>query len=226
MDTLNTTYMDSLNSEQLQAATTIDGPLVIIAGAGSGKTHTLTCRLSNLINRGVAPESILLLTFTNAAANEMTERASRMLDERCKKITACTYHSFCVKMLRFYGECIGLKRSFTIITPSEVQTAIGFVKAEDKKYKLRGFPQNKKVADIISSAKNKKKSIKDILKTEQFIEYAYFAFEIQEISNKLDEYKKSKNMLDFDDLLIYFAKLLENEKNTKKNIGYIQIHNG
>ena len=103
-----------LNPEQLEAVETTEGPVLIIAGAGSGKTKTLTHRLAKLIENGVSPDRILLLTFTNKAANEMISRAKNMLDERCSKVVACTYHSFCALILRRYAGLIGFDSNFVI----------------------------------------------------------------------------------------------------------------
>ena len=94
--------IDKLNDEQRAVALHKDGPLLVIAGAGAGKTHTLITRVAYLIDQGVKPEQILLLTFTNKAADEMKERATKMVDG-AGEIVACTYHSFCVKMLRKFG---------------------------------------------------------------------------------------------------------------------------
>ena len=111
-------YLNQLNKGQYEAATTIQGPVRILAGAGSGKTHTLISRVAYMIDCGISPEQILLLTFTNNAAKNMVERASTMANPKCANITACTYHSFCAKLLRQYGKFIGIESNFTILTPA------------------------------------------------------------------------------------------------------------
>ena len=96
-------YKKELNAAQLEAVEAMEGPVLVLAGAGSGKTRTLIYRICHLIETGSDPSSILLLTFTNKAAKEMQERAEQMLGEAAKKVTACTYHSFCTRMLRKYA---------------------------------------------------------------------------------------------------------------------------
>ena len=96
-----------------------------------------------MIENGIPPQSILLLTFTNKAANEMSERAAQILDERCNKITACTYHSFCAKMLRIYGVLVGLRKNFTILSESDVVNKIKLLIAENpEKYKIKSTQVN------------------------------------------------------------------------------------
>ena len=102
-------YRKELNDAQYQAATTVEGPLLIIAGAGTGKTRTLVYRVAHLIDIGVDPRSILLLTFTRRAAEEMLRRASLLIDSRCNQVAGGTFHSFANQVLRRYGNVIGLK---------------------------------------------------------------------------------------------------------------------
>lgn len=119
----------SLNKAQYEAVMHDKGPALLLAGAGTGKTRTLIYRVAHLIESGVSPESILLLTFTNKAAREMKERTEKILKEKCG-ITACTYHSFCVKMLRFYGKMAGISPDFTIISGPDEADIIDIVKSE------------------------------------------------------------------------------------------------
>ena len=144
-------YLNQLNKGQYEAATTIQGPVRILAGAGSGKTHTLISRVAYMIDCGISPEQILLLTFTNNAAKNMVERASAMANPKCANITACTYHSFCAKLLRQYGKFIGIESNFTILTPAEAADAVKLVKSQRPFYeKIRKFPVPKKIVDIYS----------------------------------------------------------------------------
>lgn len=204
-------YKSKLNEGQFKAVTTTEGPVLIIAGAGAGKTHALINRVSYLIECGVTPESILLLTFTNAAANEMKSRAASMLDERCEKITACTYHSFCAAILRKYGKNIGIPAGFSIMTPSDVNDGIGFVRAKNDKYKMKGFPKNAVIAGIFSAHINKGIPIFSVLEMEKYRSYRIFKNEIEDLFEEFQVYKKSKDLLDYDDLLIEFYKLLNIE---------------
>ena len=108
-------YLDNLNPPQLEAVLYGDGPLLILAGAGSGKTRVITCRIAHLIReRGVDAGNILAVTFTNKAANEMRERVERMLDVPLNRLWISTFHSACVRILRLHIDKLGYKRSFVI----------------------------------------------------------------------------------------------------------------
>ena len=132
-------YKKELNEEQYKAVMHDKGPALLLAGAGTGKTRTLIYRVAHLIESGVSPESILLLTFTNKAAAEMKERAEKMLKEKCG-ITACTYHSFCVKMLRFYASFAGISPNFSIISSPDEADIIDIAKTELNFQRLSNMP--------------------------------------------------------------------------------------
>lgn len=201
-------YKEELNAAQYEAATTINGPLLIIAGAGSGKTRTLIYRVAYMIENGVAPESILLLTFTNAAAKEMKERAANMLDERCTKITACTYHSFCAAMLRKYGRGL-VKPNFSIITATDVPNIISMTKKKNpNEYRISGFPNAKVIAGIFSTSINKSISIQKAAEEKGLDNYTY---QLTHLFEDYTAYKRKKGYLDYDDLLVMFSKLLDND---------------
>ena len=108
-------YQQALNASQYEAVSSVEGAYLIIAGAGTGKTQTLVYRVARLIELGYDPKSILLLTFTRKAANEMMRRASLLLDDRCGKIRGGTFHSFANVTLRRYSKAVGLASSFTIL---------------------------------------------------------------------------------------------------------------
>ena len=106
--------LNSLNNEQKEAVLYNDGPLLIIAGAGSGKTRVITYKVAYLIESCVKPENILAITFTNKAANEMKERVEDILGENAKRVFISTFHKFCGRILRAFIESIGYNRNFTI----------------------------------------------------------------------------------------------------------------
>jgi len=112
-------YGSLLNEAQLQAVSHLEGPHLVIAGAGTGKTRTLVYRVAFLVEQGVDPQSILLLTFTRKAAQEMMQRASRILDDRCSRVSGGTFHSFGNMVLRRYGRYLGYGPSFTILDRSD-----------------------------------------------------------------------------------------------------------
>ncbi|MFQ5540135.1 MAG: UvrD-helicase domain-containing protein, partial [Candidatus Binatia bacterium] len=117
-------YLRELNEGQYQAVTAIDGPLLVVAGAGTGKTRTLVYRVARLVERRVDPRSILLLTFTRRAAEEMLRRASLLIDNRCEKVAGGTFHSFANLVLRQYGHKIALTTAFTIMDRSDSEDVI------------------------------------------------------------------------------------------------------
>ena len=116
-------YHQELNPEQLKAVESIQGPHLVIAGAGSGKTRVLVHRAAYLVEQGIKPENILLLTFTRRAAEEMLRRASTLLDERCKKISGGTFHSFANMILRKYAKLLDLNNNFTILDQADAEDA-------------------------------------------------------------------------------------------------------
>ena len=200
-------YKEELNTEQYDAVTTTEGPLLILAGAGSGKTRTLIYRVAYLIENGTAPEQILLLTFTNKAAKEMKDRAKAMLDDRCGKITACTYHSFCAKVLRKYYGFVGLKENFSIINSGDCCDIITMLKAERKYNKIKGFPPSAVVVGALSTMLNKNLSLSYVMST-KYRKYEMFIQEIAELIKAFKEYKLENNMVDYDDLLLFMLNLL------------------
>ena len=107
-------YQKELNTKQREAVFSTVGPHLVIAGAGSGKTRVLVYRVAYLVEQGIRPEEILLLTFTRKAASEMLRRASLILDERCDRVSGGTFHSFANIILRKYAACLGLSNNFTI----------------------------------------------------------------------------------------------------------------
>src|ERR1700722_19066683 len=119
--------LSTLNPQQRQAVETINGPVLILAGAGTGKTRVITFRIAHMVARGIAPGNILGVTFTNKAAREMRERVNKLLPKRSQKDdrpTICTFHSLCVRILRQHIEKLGYKKNFVIYDESEQLSAV------------------------------------------------------------------------------------------------------
>jgi DNA helicase-2/ATP-dependent DNA helicase PcrA len=197
-----------LNESQRNAVFFNDGPLLLIAGAGSGKTKTLVHRVARLIHEGISPESILLLTFTRKAANEMLARASRLLDSRCHQVSGGTFHSFSNTTLRHYSESIGYPPNFTIMDRSDSEDLIQLLRKEKGLGRTdKRFPKKRTLASIIGKSTNTTQPIDEIISKEypQFID---FISEINHLSNAYHHQKKVMKVMDYDDLLTKLVDLL------------------
>src|SRR4030066_118078 len=210
-------YANDLNESQLEADEIKKGPVLVIAGAGSGKTRTLVYRVSHLVEDDTIPEQILLLSFTRKAAQEMLCRASYILDERCGHVSGGTFHSFANQMLHRYAKHAGFTENFTILDRKDAEDVVGFVRNKLGFYKSKKrFPRKDTIADIISKAVNKDRGIKKVIGDEypHFLEHWEA---VEKIKLEYNAYKKSKTIMDYDDLLVYLEKLLaENEEIRKK----------
>jgi DNA helicase-2/ATP-dependent DNA helicase PcrA len=200
-----------LNPSQFAAVTTIHGPVLVIAGAGSGKTRVIEYRVLHLVQNDINPNSILLLTFTRNAARQMISRASKH-DPQCKNVEGGTFHSFGYKTLKKYVKTMGFPDSFTVLDEGDAEEAIHRCCTNLGLFdKEKRFPRKDTLRNIISVSVNKYISIGEVLKKEypHFLEYAS---EIDALRKKYAEYKINSSYLDYDDLLIYLKLLLENEE--------------
>src|SRR4051812_12437188 len=194
-----------LNPEQEQAVRTIDGPLLILAGAGSGKTRVITARVAYLIAQGNDPSSILAVTFTNKAANEMRERLLSIVEKaQAKKVTMCTFHALCVRILRSGIDRLGYKNNFSIYDEGDqmglIKKIITRTAAKDEKLEPNA------AKNLISKAKNngwREHSPGD----ERTLVGAVFARYQAEL--------KTLNAVDFDDLLLLAVKLLSEHSDVR-----------
>ena len=210
-------YHSELNEQQFNAATSIDGPQLVIAGAGTGKTRTLVYRVAYLVENGVKPESILLMTFTRKASQEMMKRASSILDERCNRVAGGTFHSFSNFILRKYADLIGYSNNFTVIDRSDSESLIGYIiSSMGLNKKERRFPKKGTVLNIISKSVNTTYSIDEILKSE-YPQFSDDKSDILKIEKQYSVGKKNRNLMDYDDLLINMVTLLtENDTIRRK----------
>lgn len=218
-------YKKELNESQYEAVTTTEGPVLILAGAGTGKTRSMVYRVAYLIEKGVSPDNILLLTFTNKAANEMKQRASEMLDERCGKITACTYHSFCAKMLRKYATLIEIKPTYTIIDQADCSDIISIIKTEYGFDKIKDFPKSPLIVSAYSKSLNTNQSLESTLSGMmdrwKYQKIKRFIPDMKKILIDYQKYKKQNDMMDYDDLLINFIAVLKKVPNVRKKLSNI-----
>ncbi|MDY5305415.1 ATP-dependent helicase [Fusobacterium gastrosuis] len=189
--------LEKLNDKQREAAAQVDGSILILAGAGSGKTRTITYRIANMIeNVGINPYSILAVTFTNKAAKEMRERVESLIGEEAKKCTISTFHSFGVKLLRMYAKELGYDSNFTIYDGDDQKR---IVKTILKEYGLEKI-NDREIASLISKIKEEDLSVK---------EYEYINKNFAEIYEKYNRNLKSNNAMDFSDILVNTYNLLK-----------------
>ncbi|NLI24065.1 MAG: ATP-dependent helicase [Bacteroidales bacterium] len=195
-------YRRNLNPAQLAAVTTTEGPVLVIAGAGSGKTRVIVHRVSYLLELGVDPSDILLLTFTRKAAKEMLDRVQELLsDARVGKVMGGTFHSFANHILRKYSNLLGLPPNFTILDTGDSEDTIDLLRSEMKLDKTdKAFPKKNRIYEIISSARNRNKTVREIIQTD-FSGLMKYARDIEMLFDGYTRYKKITGTFDYDDLM-------------------------
>ncbi len=210
-------YENELNLKQLEAVVAKEGAFLVIAGAGSGKTKTLTYRTARLIEDGVDPRNILLLTFTRKASVEMLNRASLVLDDRCENVAGGTFHSFSNMILRRYSNFLGLKNNFTIMDQSDAEDVIQHITGLLYPKKEKRFPKKSTILEIYSKSVNKETPVKEIIDKEYY-NFVEVEDKIIEIQKAYVKYKREKSLLDYDDLLLYLKFLLSENENIRKKL--------
>lgn len=202
---------DTLNDRQCEAVKHIEGPLLITAGAGSGKTKVLTCRIAHLLELGVAPYRILAITFTNKAAKEMKERVTNLVGAQADSIWLSTFHSFCAKLLRFEVDGFyGYTRNFTIYDSSDqlvlVKDCLKKLNLDDKQFMPRS------VLGTISSAKNV------LMDAKAFAAQAsdFYEQKVADVYALYQEKLRENNAVDFDDLLFLAVRLLQEKEDVRE----------
>ncbi len=202
-------YAKELNEQQHAAVTAAPGPSLVIAGAGSGKTRTLTYRVAYLLEHGVAADRILLLTFTNKAAREMMRRVADLLGNELQALWGGTFHSIGARMLRRHAELLGFRKDFTIMDREDSNDLIKTCIAEAEiDVKATRFPKADVLADVFSKALNTRRSVAETVAQE----YDYFstlAPQIEDIAKRFTARKRAANVMDFDDLLVLWLRLLQ-----------------
>ena len=217
----NQAWHKELNPQQLEAVTCEDKSILVVAGAGSGKTRTLAYRVAHLISQGVKPERILLLTFTRRAAKEMLDRASQALGRESamtSQVWSGTFHAIANRLLRIYGQSLQLPPEFTIMDQGDAEDMLDVIrhKKMDKQKKGR-FPRKSTLLAIYSRRMNSGEDLHLILK-KLFPWCEKWKNEFKEIFKEYVVLKQTRNTLDYDDLLLYWYYLLE-DKNACKIIG-------
>ena len=226
--TENIPYLEGLNDPQKQAVLHVDGPLMVLAGAGSGKTRVITHRIVHLIHQGTAPHNILAVTFTNKAAKEMRERVTALTQKYPPSNRAVvdsqplvtTFHSLGVRLLREFHEAMGLRRHFVIYDRSDSQKAVKQA-IEKANYNPKEF-EPRKMLSIISRAKGDAKTLLDFKDAAN----SYPEQVAAEVWGKYEAILQNEQALDFDDLLAKTLRLLEDNKTVRKTLTarYQYIH--
>ncbi len=204
--------IEQLNPMQRKAVEYLSGPLLVMAGAGSGKTKVLTCRIANLLEHGIAPYRILAITFTNKAAAEMRERVDRLVGNKAKDIWLSTFHSFCARFLRYENESLqGYNKNFVIYDAADSKSVIKQC-LKDMDLDEKQYPPNQ-IQATISDAKNQ------MILPDVFTQTAdnFHRRKVAEIYTDYQKRLRQNNALDFDDLLLLAVRLLqENEEICEK----------
>jgi len=201
-------YEKELNEAQFKAVTTTEGPLLIVAGAGTGKTRTLVYRVARLVEIGAKPESILLLTFTRRAAASMLTRAAALADARCQRVSGGTFHSLGHSVLRKFADEAGVQKNFTVLDQSDTEDLIDLLRRQIRITKAQHFPRKRTIAAIFSMMVNKVQSLKQVL-NQQYTQFVDERRNLETLFKAFEEFKRSRHMLTYDDLLVRFREALE-----------------
>jgi DNA helicase-2/ATP-dependent DNA helicase PcrA len=217
-------YAAELNPDQLLAATHSEGPLLIVAGAGSGKTRTLVYRVAHLVGSGVRPERILLLTFTRRAAHEMLSRVEKLIGSASRNVQGGTFHATAHRLLRRFGPAAGLPRDFSIMDQGDSADLMQISRAAlGLGAGAKRFPKKETLHYVYSRHVNTGVAMEDIVRDEypRFIEY------IPDFTRLYADYtlrKQERNLVDYDDLLLLWAMLLEASPQIADDISGLYDH--
>src|SRR5574340_18388 len=215
---LSLDYAGTLNVQQYAAVTAGDGPALVIAGAGSGKTRTLIHRVAYLIDSGVDPSQILLLTFTRKASEEMLERAEALIGVRSRRVWGGTFHSIANLLLRRHGRVLGIEPGFTIMDRGDAEDLIALLRAQmGLNEKDKRFPRKGTIAEIYSKCENTLRSLEDIV-LEEFSHFADHLDDLGKLQHAYRAAKRQRQLLDYDDLLVLLRDLLSKDEPTRRTI--------
>jgi DNA helicase-2/ATP-dependent DNA helicase PcrA len=208
---LHIDYRRELNDQQYAVVTAGNGPLLVIAGAGSGKTRTLTYRVAWLVEHGIAPDRILLLTFTNKAAKEMLRRVAGLLPMDISAIWGGTFHHVGNRLLRRHANLVGYRSDFTILDRDDqkdlLETCVADAKIDTK---AERFPKGDVLAEIYSLATNTERSIERVL-AEQYDYFSHLAGTLEKLRRRYEDRKRQANVMDYDDLLVKTLELFQTQ---------------
>ena len=210
-------YEKELNETQLKAVMTTEGPLLIVAGAGTGKTRTLVYRVARLVETGAPPESVLLLTFTRRAATSMLARAASLADARCQRVSGGTFHSLGHSVLRKFAEQAGVQRNFTVLDQSDTEDLIDLLRRQIRLTKDRRFPRKRTIGAIFSMMVNKVNSMKQVL-NQSYPQFIDEHSSLETLFKSFEQFKRSRHMLTYDDLLVRLREALEGSSELREQL--------
>ncbi|HYC61635.1 MAG TPA: ATP-dependent helicase [Thermoanaerobaculia bacterium] len=211
-------YDEELNAEQLEVVMAGEGPMLVIAGAGSGKTRALTYRVSRLIEDGVDPSEILIVTFTNKSAREMLSRVEQLVTTDTRRISGGTFHSIGNRLLRRHADAIGYRSNFTILDDEDSKEMMeSSVSSLGIKTLEKRFPKGDVLLDIYSYLINTRTPLELHLEN-NFPHFALFKDEIVNVFRRYKERKRDANSMDFDDLLVFWKVLLDDHPEVSESL--------
>ena len=209
-------YEAELNDAQRAAVTALPGPALVIAGAGSGKTRTLTYRVAYLLEQSVPADRILLLTFTNKAAKEMMGRVTDLIGQDMSELWGGTFHSIGHRVLRRHAETLGFNRSFTIQDREDAKGLVNACIAEAEiDVKATRFPKPDVVGDIGSLAINKQQTVREVIE-DRYPWFEPLSAQIEDVLTRYTARKQAQGLMDFDDLLVLWLKLLKEHEEVRE----------
>lgn len=216
--TLSIDYAAALNSQQLAAVTAGEGPSLVIAGAGSGKTRTLVYRVAYLIDSGIDPSQILLLTFTRKSSQEMLDRAGELIGVRSERVRGGTFHSVANMLLRRYGRSIGLEPGFTILDRGDAEDLIALVRAQlGLNEKDKRFPRKGTIAEMFSKSENTLRPLDEIV-VEEFDHFSDHLDALGQLQRGYQASKRQRQLVDYDDLLVLLRRLVMEDEGVRRTI--------
>ncbi|MDR3603632.1 MAG: ATP-dependent helicase [Syntrophaceae bacterium] len=208
-----------MNPAQFAAVSTEAGPVLVIAGAGSGKTRTIVYRVAWLVDHGVDPSSILLLTFTRKASQEMLSRAIRLLDDRIALVSGGTFHSVGASILRRYSHFLDFEASFTILDQSDSHEMLDIARKELSPPidDVKSFPKARTISEIISRAVGSGETIQEIIR-QRYQHLENYGPDIERVRAFYEQYKRTHHSMDYDDLLGRAIDLLETNEKIRNDV--------
>src|SRR5512145_3257019 len=211
-------YEGLLNDQQIAVVEAGDGPILVIAGAGSGKTRTLTWRVARLLHDGTSPESILLLTFTNKAAQEMLRRVEELARVEARRISGGTFHHVAHQVLREHGEQLGYRRGYSILDREDSRDVMSAAIADcGLAVGARRFPKAEVLIDLVSMAVNTQTPLAEVV-ADRRPQFVPLTDDVLRVARRYAERKHALNAMDFDDLLLNWKILLAEREHVRKAV--------